>query len=240
LTSTLIAIIIEYTEKQIDNSPVIFYRIKITEYFNNHSWMIEKRYNDFVNLKKKLIVNFPDVPKIPGKTFFSISDFVSIKKRKDRLQYFLKTCIKRKDIFASEDLKTFLELAQNSPDLCGNSQDILGNFTLSQGVRDFNFIPQENIIVLCTAEMNLIERAESKITGLKSKIEKQEDITNPQGFAYIYRVEENNGEFIFRETWRRKFKERKRCISYDPSERYLIIGRTDGFISIHSLDKDSR
>ena len=240
LTSTLTAAIVEYTEKQIDNSPVIFYRIKITDHFNNHSWMIEKRYNDFVNLQKKLVVNFPDVPKIPGKTFFRISDFASIKKRKDGLQYFLKTCINRKDIFASEDFKTFLELAQNSPDLCGNSPDMEGNFTLSQGVRDFCYIPQENIIVLCTAEMNIIERAESKITDLKNKIEKQDEITNPQGFAYVYRVEENNGDFIFRETWRRKFKGRTRCITYDPSERYLIIGRTDGFISIHSLDKDSR
>jgi hypothetical protein len=240
LTSTLTATIVEYTEKQIDNSPVIFYRIKITDHFNNHSWMVEKRYNDFVNLQKKLVVNFPDVPKIPGKTFFRISDFAAIKKRKDGLQYFLKTCINRKDIFASEDFKTFLELAQNSPDLCGNSPDMQGNFTLSQGVRDFCYIPEEKIIVLCTAEMNIIERAESKITDLKNKIEKQDEITNPQGFAYVYRVEENNGDFIFRETWRRKFKGRTRCIAYDLSERYLIIGRTDGFISIHSLDKDSR
>jgi len=240
LTSTLTATIIEYTEKHIDNSPVIFYRIKVTDHFNNNSWVVEKRYNEFLNLQKKLIVNFPDVPKIPGKTFFRLSDFASIKKRKDGLQYFLKTCVNRKDIFASEDFKNFLELAKNSPDLCGNSPDMQGNFTLSQGVRDFQYIPKDNIIVLCTAEMNLIERAESKITDLKNKIEKQEDITNPQGFVYIYRVEEHNGDFNFRETWRRKFKGRTKCIYYDIGEKLLLIGRTDGFISIHSLDKESR
>ena len=240
LTSTLTATIIEYTEKHIDNSPVIFYRIKVTDHFNNNSWVVEKRYNEFLNLQKKLIVNFPDVPKIPGKTFFRLSDFASIKKRKDGLQYFLKTCVNRKDIFASEDFKNFLELAKNSPDLCGNSPDMQGNFTLSQGVRDFQYIPEDNIIVLCTAEMNLIERAESKITDLKNKIEKQEDITNPQGFVYIYRVEEHNGDFNFRETWRRKFKGRTKCIYYDIGEKLLLIGRTDGFISIHSLDKESR
>ena len=240
LTSTLTATIIEYTEKHIDNSPVIFYRIKVTDHFNNNSWVVEKRYNEFLNLQKKLIVNFPDVPKIPGKTFFRLSDFASIKKRKDGLQYFLKTCVNRKDIFASEDFKNFLELAKNSPDLCGNSPDMQGNFTLSQGVRDFQYIPEDNIIVLCTAEMNLIERAESKITDLKNKIEKQEDITNPQGFVYIYRVEEHNGDFNFRETWRRKFKGRTKCIYYDIGGKLLLIGRTDGFISIHSLDKESR
>ena len=240
LTSTLTATITEYTEKHIDNSPVIFYRIKVTDHFNNNSWVVEKRYNEFLNLQKKLIVNFPDVPKIPGKTFFRLSDFASIKKRKDGLQYFLKTCVNRKDIFASEDFKNFLELAKNSPDLCGNSPDMQGNFTLSQGVRDFQYIPEENIIVLCTAEMNIIERAESKITDLKNKIEKQEDITNPQGFVYVYRVEEHNGDFNFRETWRRKFKGRTRCIYYDIGEKLLLIGRTDGFISIHSLDKESR
>ena len=106
---------------------------------------------------------------------FRVTDFASIKKRKDGLQYFLKTCINRKDIFASENLKTFLELEKNSPDLCGNSPDMEGNFTLSQGVRDFYYIPQANIIVLCTAEMNLIERAESTITDLKNRIEKQDE-----------------------------------------------------------------
>ena len=240
LTSTLTATIIEYTEKHIDNSPVIFYRIKVTDHFNNNSWVIEKRYNDFSNLQKKLVTNFPDVPKIPGKTFFRVSDFASIKKRKDGLQYFLKTCVNRKDIFSSEDFKNFLELAKNSPDLCGNSPDMQGNFSLSQGVRDFQYIPEDGIIVLCTEEMNLIDRAESKITDLKNKIEKQEDITNPQGYAYVFRVEQNNGDFNFRETWRRKFKSRTRCIYYDVGEKYLLIGRNDGFISIHSVDKESR
>ena len=133
-----------------------------------------------------------------------------------------------------------LELEKNSPDLCGNSPDMQGNFSLSQGVRDFQYIPEDGIIVLCTAEMNLIERAESKITDLKNKIEKQEDITNPQGYAYVFRVEENKGDFNFRETWRRKFKSRTRCLYYDVGEKYLLIGRTDGFISIHSVDKESR
>ena len=126
LTSALSIQIIEYTEKHIDNSPVIFYRIKTTDHFNNNSWIIEKRYNDFVTLQKKLVQNFPDVPKLPGKTFFRVSDFADIKKRKDGLQSFLRSCIERKDIFANEDFKIFLELPKNSPDLCGNSPDMLG------------------------------------------------------------------------------------------------------------------
>ena len=63
-----------------------------------------------------------------------------------------------------------------------------GNFTLSQGIRDFQYIPEYNIIVLCNAEMNIIERAESTITEIKKKNEKQEEITNPQGFASVYKI----------------------------------------------------
>ena len=37
LTSALTATIIEYTEKHIDNSPVIFYRKKLTDHFKNNS-----------------------------------------------------------------------------------------------------------------------------------------------------------------------------------------------------------
>ena len=75
LTSAISIQIIEYTEKHIDNSPVIFYRIKITDHFNNMSW---------------------DVPKLPGKTFFRVSDYQDIKKRKDGLQSFLKLVLKGK------------------------------------------------------------------------------------------------------------------------------------------------
>ena len=240
ITSALSVQIIEYTEKHIDNSPVIFYRVKITDHFNKNSWIIEKRYNDFVSLQKKLLQNFTDVPKLPGKTFFRVSDFADIKKRKDGLQSFLKSCIERKDIFANEDFKLFLELQKNSPDLCGNNPDMIGSFTLPQGIRDFTYIPEENILLICTAEMSVIERAESTISDLKNKIGKQDDIiANPLGHAYIYNVEENNGEFIFREIWRRKFKPRTRCLFYDEGDNYMIIGRADGIISIFHLDKKS-
>ena len=241
ITSALSIQIIEYTEKHIDNSPVIFYRIKITDHFNKNSWIIEKRYNDFVSLQKKLLQNFTDVPKLPGKTFFRVSDFADIKKRKDGLQIFLRSCIERKDIFANEDFKLFLELQKNSPDLCGNNPDMIGSFTLPQGIRDLTYIQEENILLICTAEMSVIERAESTISDLKNKIGKQDDnIANPLGHAYIYYVEENNGEFIFREIWRRKFKPRTRCLFYDEIDNYMIIGRADGIISIFYLDKKSK
>ena len=211
LTSAISIQIIEYTEKHIDNSPVIFYRIKITDHFNNTSWLVEKRYNDFVALQKKLQPNFADVPKLPGKTFFRVSDYQDIKKRKDGLQSFLKACIERKDIFANEDFKLFLELQKNSPDLCGNSPDMIGSFTLPQGI---------------------------KISDLKNKIGKQDDnIANPLGHAYIYYVDEKNGELNFKEIWRRKFKPRTRCLLYDKEDYYMIIGRADGIINIFSFDK---
>ena len=237
LTSALSIQIIEYTEKHIDNSPVIFYRIKVIDHFSNNNWIIEKRYNDFVSLQKKLIQNYQDVPKLPGKTFFRVSEFADIKKRKDGLQKFLRTCIERKDILANEDFKIFLELPKNSPEFCGNSPDLLGSFTLPQGVRDIVYLPNESIILLCTAEMSVIERAE---TTMKNTIINPDEITNPLGHAYIYSLEDNKGDFIFREIWRRKFKPRTRCLVYDKDENYMLIGRADGVISIFTLDKRSK
>lgn len=237
LISALSIQIIEYTEKHIDNSPVIFYRIKVIDHFSNNNWIIEKRYNDFVSLQKKLIQNYQDVPKLPGKTFFRVSEFADIKKRKDGLQKFLRTCIERKDILANEDFKIFLELPKNSPELCGNSPDLLGSFTLPQGVRDIVYLPNESIILLCTAEMSVIERAE---TTMKNTIINPDEITNPLGHAYIYSLEDNKGDFIFREIWRRKFKPRTRCLVYDKDENYMLIGRADGVISIFTLDKRSK
>lgn len=47
-------------------------------------------YNDFSGLQKRLSTNFPDVLKIPGKTYFRASDFASIKKEKMAFSIFLK------------------------------------------------------------------------------------------------------------------------------------------------------
>ena len=38
---------------------------------------------------------------------------------------------------------------------------MLGNFILPQGVRDLIYMPEEKILLICTAEMSGIERAES-------------------------------------------------------------------------------
>ena len=89
LTSALSIQIIEYTEKHIDNSPVIFYRIKVTDHFSNNNWIIEKRYNDFVSLQKKLIQNYQDVPKLPGKTFLEFQNLLILKKEKMDSKNFL-------------------------------------------------------------------------------------------------------------------------------------------------------
>ena len=240
LTSTLTANIYEYTERHVDKNQVIFYRIKVTDHFNSHSWVVEKRYNDFENLRKQIVKNFPDIPKLPGKTIFRVSDFAAIKKRKDGLQQFLKALISRKDVFASEEMKNFLELESNSPDLCGNSPDMKGNIdTFFQGVRSFQFIPNENIIAICTAEMSVLEKAESKIYDLTNVIGKQEEITNPQGMVYVYTYQKLNNQFLFNETWRRKFRCRTSSIYYDQPSQNLFIGRVDGYISIHRLDPNS-
>ena len=77
-----------------------------------------------------------------------------------------------------------------------------------------------------TAEMNIIEIVESTIADIKNKIEKQEEMTNPQRFVYV--------------VWRRKFKGRTRCIYYDIEAKLFIIGRADSFISKHSLDNESK
>ena len=69
-----------------------------------------------------------------------------------------------------------------------------------------------------------------KNNWFKKKIGKQEEITNEQGFLFVFRIEENNWEFNFRETWRRKYKVRTRCKYYDIESRFLIIGRTDRII----------
>ena len=63
-----------FEEKTIGGKNVVFYRVQIGFMKNNKKWIISKRYSDFDALDKILKENYPNLPTLPAKTLFKLSD----------------------------------------------------------------------------------------------------------------------------------------------------------------------
>ena len=64
-----------FEEKKIDGGKnlIVFYKLFIGFSKNNKRWFLEKRYSDFDVLDKSISI-YPNIPTLPGKTFFKMSN----------------------------------------------------------------------------------------------------------------------------------------------------------------------
>ena len=99
---------------------------------------------------------------MPGKTLFKIKNRDALENRKKQLELFLKGCVKRKDIESNESFKNILEIDKHSPDLTYNSPNIIyKNNELSQGIRDFQFFEEANIMYIICCDMKISSRLDA-------------------------------------------------------------------------------
>lgn len=67
---------------------VIIYVIEITK--REEKWSVEKRYSEFDELNKTLKKTYANIPSMPGKSFFKISEPDQIEERRKGLEVYLK------------------------------------------------------------------------------------------------------------------------------------------------------
>lgn len=92
----------EWKKSAMDQS-VIIYVIEITK--REEKWSVEKRYSEFDELNKTLKKTYANIPSMPGKSFFKISEPDQIEERRKGLEVYLKLLLERYDIFNSESFK---------------------------------------------------------------------------------------------------------------------------------------
>lgn len=82
----------EFVEKKIDGGKnnVVFYKMVLGFMKNKKSWCLEKRYSDFDTLDKALKEMYPNLPSLPGKTLFKLSDKKMIDDRMKVLNQYMK------------------------------------------------------------------------------------------------------------------------------------------------------
>ncbi len=88
--------------------PVMFYKIEVK--LGTRSWTLWKRYSEFDTLDADLRSKYPQLPKLPGKTFFKLSETKDIVKRRDELHSYLQMLVNRQDMRTNAHFRDFLEL----------------------------------------------------------------------------------------------------------------------------------
>ena len=97
-----------YSDELVNAKPVTFFVIELL--VNGMEWELKKRFNDFLDLYKKLKTSHGNLPPAPKKTLFKIKKPEDKEKRRGGLETFLKQIIEREDIRANLHFIDFIEV----------------------------------------------------------------------------------------------------------------------------------
>lgn len=99
-----------FEEKKVDGGKnnVMFFKVIFGFIKGNKRWALEKRYSEFDQLDKTLKENYPNIPSLPGKTLFKMSDSASIENRRKVLNEYMKALINRKDLRGCQAYRKFM------------------------------------------------------------------------------------------------------------------------------------
>ena len=243
VASTIEVRINEFGEKYIDGKTVTFYKIEIYDNYSKESWILEKRYSEIDILHKSLSKLYPNIPPMPGKTLFKIKDRDQLEKRKKQLETFLKECAKRKDIESNETFKIFLELDKHSPDLSYNAPNIVyENNELPQGVRDFIYFEEAQILYIVCCDMKIASRIDAYVTNVNLPWEKKTDAHISVGSVFAFKVNQNSkgSTYMFEKLWAKSFPEQTGVVNFDKENYILQVGLDSGSIIFYKTSLESK
>ena len=89
-----------------------FYEINITNNLSSKKWKVDKTIIDFENLGESIQKLYPDIPQIPKKTIFNLTDSKALDQIKLLLQNFLRYCISKIEIILNQEFVKFWKLTK--------------------------------------------------------------------------------------------------------------------------------
>ena len=78
-----------------DGKQVVFFNIIITSR-GGKKWTLDKRYSEFDALDKAIRAQYPNIPNLPGKTLFKLSEAKALEDRRKALNEYMKVSTKQK------------------------------------------------------------------------------------------------------------------------------------------------
>ena len=243
VASTLEIKITEFFEKYIDSKTVTFYKIEVYDNYSKEKWELDKRYSEIDFLHKTLSKLYPNIPPMPGKTLFKIKNRDQLENRKKQLELFLKECTKRKDIESNPNFKAFLEVDKHSPDLTYNAPNIIyENSDLPQGIRDFHFFQEANIMYIVCCDMKIASRLDAYVTNVNLPWEKKTEAHISVGSVFAFKVvlDKNSIPHVYDKLWAKSFPEQTGVVNFDKENLVLQVGLDSGTIIFYKTSEESK
>ncbi|CAD8049374.1 unnamed protein product [Paramecium sonneborni] len=207
---------------------------------NKQQWLITKRYSQFEDLHKKLILIFQDLPELPKKAFITFlvgKSKEQLEERRAGLEKYLQLLIVRREIYHSNLLRDFLQLEQCEeiipPNLIHSTKTIMG-------IRDVS-LSDQGVMFLLQADMSVLNRVDAYVNNMKMpwNDEETEVKTIPVGLVECY-IKQEEGEFSYKRLWTKEYNTQAICMFYEPITCTLLIGLDSGNINfIKVSEKDS-
>ena len=243
VSSTLEITINEFFEKYIDSKIVTFYKIEVYDNYSKERWILEKRYSEIDLLHKNISKLYPNIPPMPGKTLFKIKNREALENRKKQLEFFLKECAKRKDIESNEYFKNFLEIDKHSPDLSYNAPSIVyENSELPQGIRDFVFFEEANIMYIACCDMKIASRIDAYVTNVNLPWEKKTEAHISVGSVFAFKIifDKKGIVNLYEKLWAKSFPEQTGVVNFDKENLILQVGLDSGTIVFFRTSTESK
>lgn len=219
----------------------------------NRTWIIRRRFSEFVALRKELGKIRKDLPSLP-KTWLPVvdpSDKAFIEQRRLKLNGFLRGCTANDAICRSNEFLKFLVIVQSSEEkqyqcaFLGEFQSILDPLF---GVNDFIYDRDHRTIMSISQDVFMVSRIDSFLSNIQLPWQKESDSVVPVGTLNLWSYQqtapdldqpeillhtEGKGEWI--PVCTLYFEVAVTAIIYGADHRTLTIGLDDGRLYIYSV-----
>ena len=210
-----------------------------------HNWKVKHRYNDFHNLNDLLQLSYSFLPKLPQKTFFSVSSESKIEKRKKDLEKYLKELLQIENIMGNVYVSQFFKTSQYFPDYLSRLPTVLCKYEVNKSLTftDISYMPGRELnYALCSKGIR-------KPAGLLVK-NKGDDLISPtianEGIVHKsilngFKFDEREPVNIFQDKKIVKtFDLKAHCLQYFPEAAIIVAGFSEGIIAVYKEDKKAR
>ena len=247
-----------FQDKYFNNKNETFYSIHILNLYTNKSWDLEKRYQDFQDLKSQLSKTIPKVPDITkGFTLFKSSNsYDTLKQRQYDIQEFLSDCLSRKDIISNDYFMEFLEINTQFPALIRNKPDFLNDIEFQNlSCEHIIYLEKESVILIACNDLNITSRMDAYLTNAAENLpwkkenknqEKELDKKGRVSAFYAFRLvnylqsKTNTKKIKFEKLYEKNFNEIISSIYYDENSQTLPIGFISGKINLYRHFEESK
>ena len=230
--------IIAYSKEASEGSDkkVTFYQISVSSPLQN--WKVKRRYNDFFELHQALSQDYRVVPKLPQKTFFSVSTDSSIELRRKELDSYLNSLLTIETIRFNIHFQDFLKMYTYSPEMMTEKPQLLCKYeTVSSLIfTDIHYEAQR--LLNYTLSSKGIENPGEKAVETLNKKEHPGGGVSHKSILNGFKIDPTDPVNIFQDKKVVKtFDLKAHCLQYFPEAAILVAGFSEGVISVYKEEQ---